>query len=53
MNKGRFYITLLLVEPLKQTFMEIPRAVIIDCEGFANSNGYTYTFSDGGLINFS
>ena len=53
MNKGRFYINLLLVEPLKQLFMEIRQAVIIDCEGFANINGYTYTFRDGGLINLS
>lgn len=52
-NKGRFFITLLLVEPLKQVFMEIPRAVILDCEGFANSTGYTYTFKDGGIINLS
>ena len=53
MNKGRFYITLLLVEPLKQLFMEIPRAVVVDCEGFANSYGYTYIFRDGGLLNIS
>lgn len=53
MNKGRFYISLLLVEPLKQFFMEIRQGVIVDCEGFTNTNGYTYVFKDGGLINLS
>lgn len=53
MNKGRFYINLLLVEPLKQLFMGTRQAVIVDCEGFANTNGYTYVFRDGGLINLS
>ena len=52
-NKGRFHINLLLVEPLKQLFMEIQQAVVVDCEGFANTNGYTYVFRDGGLINLS
>ena len=53
MNKGRFYITLFLVEPLKEYFMEIPRAVVVDCEGFANKHGYTYIFRDGGIFNLS
>ncbi len=53
MNKGQFYINLLLVEPLKQVFMETRQAVIVDCQGFATTNGYTYVFRDGGLINLS
>ena len=53
MNKGRFYINFLFVEPLKQLFMAIPRGLAVDCEGFVNDSGYNYSFRDGGLINLS
>lgn len=53
MNKGRFYITLLLVKPLEELYMEIQQAIIVDCEGFVNNSGYTYLFKDGGIINLS
>ncbi len=53
MNKGRFYINFLFVEPLKQLFMAIPRGLTVDCEGFVNDSGYNYSFRDGGLINLS
>ncbi len=53
MNKGRFYINFLFVDPLKQLFMAIPRGLAVDCEGFVNDSGYNYSFRDGGLINLS
>jgi len=53
MNKGRFYINFMLVEPLKQLFMSIPRGLNVDSEGFANESGYTYSFRDGGIIDLS
>lgn len=53
MNKGRFYINFLFVEPLKQLFMAIPRGLVVDCEGFVNDSGYNYSFRDGGLMNLS
>jgi len=53
MNKGRFYINFLLVEPLKELFMVIPRGLTIDSEGFANESGYIYSFRDGGIIDLS
>lgn len=53
MNKGRFYINFMLVEPLKQLFMSIPRGLNVDSEGFANESGYTYSFRDAGMIDLS
>lgn len=53
MNKGKFYINFLFVEPLKQLFMAIPRGLAVECEGFVNDSGYNYSFRDGGLINLS
>ncbi|MBD2752564.1 ABC transporter ATP-binding protein [Spirosoma validum] len=53
MNKGRFYINFLFVEPLIQLFMAIPRGLTVECEGFVNDSGYNYSFRDGGLINLS
>ena len=53
MNRGRFYINFLFVDPLKHLFMAIPRGLTVDCEGFVNDSGYNYSFRDGGLINLS
>ncbi|GAB3513147.1 ABC transporter ATP-binding protein [Spirosoma knui] len=53
MNKGRFYVNFLFVEPLKAVFMAIPRGLVVDCEGYVNEGGYVYSFPDGGLINLS
>jgi lipopolysaccharide transport system ATP-binding protein len=52
MHQGRYYLRLLLVDPLKTVYMRVPRGVIIDCEGFANDSGYVYNIKNG-YINIS
>ena len=53
MNKGRYHLNFLLVEPLKQVFLSIPKGIIINCEGQVNNSGYIYSVKDAGFINLS
>lgn len=52
-NKGRFYMNLLLVDPLKEFFMIIPKGLTVQSEGFMNESGYVYAIRDGGIFELS
>ena len=47
-NKGTYLIDINLTDPLKEFYVTIPKAIILECDGYSNSSGFTYLYKDGG-----
>lgn len=49
MNSGKYFVDISITDPLKKFHIKLENALILECNGYANSSGFIYLYKDGGV----